>query len=367
MKYLNSNLTYCMNVHPCETLDDIFHNITRYVMPIKERVCADSMFGVGMWFPHLVASTLIEHIERLKEFLIQNDLYVFTINGFPWGPFHGQAVKQNVYKPDWSDRRRLHYTMDLIDILAALLPINGEGSISTVPITYGKILPEQTVTFLSKATEYCNTVYNKTGKKIYLALEPEPDCYLENTDDVITFFESIRNSKTNLKDYLGICFDTCHFAIQGEDLTQSMKRMLANEIPIYKVQISSAIKVDNTFGDTDLSVLRDFEEPVYLHQTRIFDKKTMTLLNRFQDLGDALDANKKGLWYIHFHVPLYFSNLGYLGSTQTELSPDFLKFAFNECSNIEIETYTLNIMPNHSLSVGESIVKEFQWIFSNTS
>jgi hypothetical protein len=35
-------------------------------------------------------------LEELREFLARNDLYVFTINGFPYGKFHGARVKEGL-------------------------------------------------------------------------------------------------------------------------------------------------------------------------------------------------------------------------------------------------------------------------------
>ena len=52
----------------------------------------------------------------------RNELYVFTINGFPYGTFHGTRVKEEVYLPDWRDEERLRYTDELADLLAKLLP-----------------------------------------------------------------------------------------------------------------------------------------------------------------------------------------------------------------------------------------------------
>lgn len=36
----------------------------------------------------------------LKAFLIEEDLYIFTMNAFPFRPFKGQIVKEQVYEPD---------------------------------------------------------------------------------------------------------------------------------------------------------------------------------------------------------------------------------------------------------------------------
>ena len=46
----------------------------------------------------------------------RSGLYVFTINGFPYGPFHGQPVKAAVYRPDWREAERGRYTADLAEL-----------------------------------------------------------------------------------------------------------------------------------------------------------------------------------------------------------------------------------------------------------
>ena len=72
----------------------------------------------------------------LKRFLAEGNYYVFTINGFPYGAFHGRKVKEDAYRPDWSEPERLAYTDHLAGILAELLPAGQQGSVSTVPCTF---------------------------------------------------------------------------------------------------------------------------------------------------------------------------------------------------------------------------------------
>jgi hypothetical protein len=131
------DLTYCTNVHPGETWEETFASLQRYLPAIKQRVSPDQPFGVGLRLSADAAETLggPEHLDAFKAFLAQSQLYVFTINGFPYGRFHGGRVKESVYLPDWRDEARLVYSNRLADILAALLPERRdiEGSISTVP------------------------------------------------------------------------------------------------------------------------------------------------------------------------------------------------------------------------------------------
>ena len=58
------------------------------------------------------------------------------MNGFPYGPFHGTSVKEDVYQPDWTTGDRLAYTTGLIELMADIGPSGQPISLSTVPGTY---------------------------------------------------------------------------------------------------------------------------------------------------------------------------------------------------------------------------------------
>ena len=49
-------------------------------------------------------------------------MYVFTVNAFPYGPFKGRVVMEQVYEPDWFTEDRVRYTMQVADILAEITP-----------------------------------------------------------------------------------------------------------------------------------------------------------------------------------------------------------------------------------------------------
>ena len=364
MKFQQSHLTYCMNVHPAKNLDDVFLNINSYAKRVKNRIGKNRPFGLGLWLPSASVKGLKKNLQSFQSHLQSNGFYVFTMNGFPMGTFHKSKVKKKVYYPDWGDTRRLKYTEDLLDILAELLPVNCEGSVSTVPITYGKLAPKQSFDFLLKAVDKCRNIFFEKGKKIWIAIEPEPDCYLENTPETISFFNQLRDQDPDIDQFLGICFDTCHFCLQGEILTESITQLTENNIRIPKVQISTALSCNNFSASIARENLQKFAEPVYLHQTRVFDKNTGELTHRYADLGDALRENPAGLWLVHFHVPIYFTGGEFITSTQNQLTEEVLELLFKVSKNVEIETYTLEIL----LSQGDqetvdSIVKEFQWLF----
>ena len=132
------HLTYCTNIHAGEPLDEVMASLARHLPVIRAGLKSDAPLGVGLRLGHAAAEGLRERarLEALKRFLAEGNYYVFTLNGFPYGAFHGRKVKEDAYRPDWSEPERLFYTDHLADILAELLPEGQEGSVSTVPCTF---------------------------------------------------------------------------------------------------------------------------------------------------------------------------------------------------------------------------------------
>ena len=118
------HLTYCTNIHPAETWSEVRQNFEKYVLLVKRRLLPGKPFGVGLRLSAVAADELTskKNLEEFKAFLSDHDLYIFTINGFPYGKFHGSVVKEKVYLPDWRDQERLRYTNVLANLLAELLP-----------------------------------------------------------------------------------------------------------------------------------------------------------------------------------------------------------------------------------------------------
>ncbi|MEM7796443.1 MAG: xylose isomerase, partial [Cyanobacteria bacterium P01_C01_bin.118] len=132
------HLTYCSNIHPGETWPEVKQNLETFLPALKQKLSPDHAFGVGLRLSNLASQELLtdNNLSQFKTWLADNNLYVFTLNGFPYGGFHHKIVKDQVYAPDWSKSERLDYTLRLVDILAALLPESIDGGISTVPLSY---------------------------------------------------------------------------------------------------------------------------------------------------------------------------------------------------------------------------------------
>ena len=343
------HLTYCLNIHPGETWAENFAAIREKAMAVKARVSPDRPFGLGLRLGHSAAESLVAEarLADLRTFFKDNGLYAFTINGFPYGQFHGTRVKEKVYAPDWRTPQRREYTNLLATILAALLPEGIHGSISTVPGSFKPwIHDESDVQAMAANLAACAESLADTN--ICLALEPEPGCFLETTDETIHFLtEQIPDSARR---HIGVCFDTCHMAVQFEKVTHSLQRYLDAGIRVAKVQLSAA-------AEETAKGLNRFIDTVYLHQTKA--KRRDGSFAYWNDLPAIPDQDIER-FRVHFHVPLFAGH-----STAAELTPEFfalLKRGATE--HLEIETYTFEVLPPElrTADVIDHIVREYEWV-----
>lgn len=382
------HLTYCLNIHPGETWADNLQAIKDFSLKIKDRVAPNRSFGLGLRLSHQAAVALgdLGELARFKTFLAAHDLYVFTINGFPYGTFHGDHVKEQVYRPDWRTQERKDYTMRLGRILAELLPEGVPGSISTVPGTYkpwmrGAEDLRRIVDNLIDCVDDLVSIRSQTGRDISVGLEPEPDCLLETTDETTEFFNrhllrrgttrlasrrgcSRTQAEKDIRRHLGVCLDACHLSLQFEDMSRSLRDYEESDIRISKIQLSAALK--SAITDEAVRQLEGFCDDVYLHQVRVRDSYANT--ESYPDLSHELLADiRKGETRelrTHFHVPLYFAGHGAVQSTVSDLTPVFFRDLLQlSVSALEIETYTFGVLPEHTRSpdVIDSVAEEYAW------
>ncbi len=361
MRIANTHIGYCLNIYPGESAAAIADHIRRRCPEVKAAVCPDSEMGIGLWLPAKAVREFRRHPDTLRQQLADRDMYAFTVNAFPFGDFHSRPVKEKVYLPDWSSLARKDYTIDAARILARLLPEGVDGSISTVPVAYGKDCPPQAMANLVAVAAELEKLESQTGRLIRLALEPEPDCYLERTNECIDFFEQLRLVNRILVDrYLGICLDVCHAAMQFEDPAVALKRLKQAGIHVPKIQVSAALEVVNP-KDPELSYLEAFDDGIYFHQTRI--RKENKALLRYTDLPEALADRPHGHWRVHFHVPLHFKASGTsVNSTAALLDADFFRQALLSTSHLETETYTYAVLPEKYQDAGPSVSNELQFV-----
>jgi sugar phosphate isomerase/epimerase len=389
------HLTYCTNVHAGESWSDIEQALSTHLPAVKRLVSPTKPMGIGLRLSGAAAADLGEPraLAGLVALLKQADLYVFTINAFPYGSFHGTRVKEKVYEPDWRQEGRLHFTNHVANIMARLLPEGTEGSISTVPGAYkANVAGEADIARMADAmvrhAAHLHSIARATGKQIALALEPEPCCFLETTDEAIAFFEehlfarsaveqfcrvthvSAPDAADALRRHLGVCLDVCHAAVEFEDPVDSVERLEAAGIRVAKIQLSSALKLTHVGADAP-ELLLPFDDGVYLHQTIQSRDGNLT---RYADLPDALAAlhsgDAGGEWRVHCHVPLFQSNYGALQSTQDTLAKLLTACRTRSLTpHLEVETYTWGVLPAHMRDgdLGSDIARELTWVRSQLS
>jgi sugar phosphate isomerase/epimerase len=361
MRIGNTHIGYCLNIYPGETADAISDHITRQCPEVKRAVCPNKEMGVGLWLPAKAVREFRRQPDKLKKQLANQGMYAFTINAFPFGDFHSRPVKEKVYLPDWSSTDRRDYSIDAAHILAKLLPEGVDGSISTVPVAYGKHCPPQARANLVAVAAALEKLESQTGRLIRLAIEPEPDCYLERMDEFIDFFEQLRLVNRSLVDrYLGICLDVCHSAMQFDDPVVALGRLNQAGICVPKIQVSAALEVENPVAD-DLSYLERFDDGIYFHQTRV--RKQNGQLLEYADLPEALGDRPKGHWRIHFHVPLHFEAPGTnVHSTSTLMNELFFRQALQCTTHLETETYTYAVLPEKYQNANASVSDELRFV-----
>ncbi len=387
------HLTYCSNIHAGESLGEVMDNIARHIPSIRNNLKFDKPFGLGLRLSAKAADDLNtpEAMAEMQQILAQQNCYIFTINGFPYGPFHGTRVKEDVYLPDWKDRERLRYTNTLADLFCKLLPDGQTGSISTVPGAFkANVATDEDIGLMTSLyVEHCAHLINlerDTGKTIVLALEPEPCCFLETVEESIDFFTNhlyssasaeqlqrnlgrkIDNAPELLRKHLTLCLDLCHAAVEYENASDCINALRGANINIGKLQISAGLRL------TDVTVtrarcLQPFIDPVYLHQVI---EKHGDNVNRYADLPEAFeqlqDDSLPREWRVHFHVPIFLDDLGDFSSTQFFIE-DALKLHKESpvSAHLEVETYTWDVLPDQykGLPIDDAISRELGWVESN--
>jgi sugar phosphate isomerase/epimerase len=373
------HLTYCTNIHAGESWPDIRASLGSFLPEIRQEVSPDAPMGVGLRLSGIAADALAspEALAELKAFLDCEGLYVFTLNAFPYGPFHGTRVKEEVYQPDWTTPERLRFTNLAADIQAELLPDGMEGSVSTVPGTFKPLATPGAVDRIADAMlQHCAHLVElerRTGKRITLAVEPEPYCFLETIEETIAFWQERLLSaaaarglgEEAVRRHLGVCYDVCHAAVEYEDPIGSLEALARAGIRVTKLQLSAAIRVPVVDGNTE-ALLRPFDVGVYLHQTI---ERRDGRLTRHPDLGPAFEALRAGKaggeWRVHCHVPVFLDRYGELRSTQ-----DFLAEILAYCrkhhvsDHLEAETYTWDVLPaeHKGASKAGAIARELLWV-----
>ena len=396
MQTSKGHLTYCSNIHVGETWNDHFAQLKQHIPKIKQKISPLEPFGIGLRLANSASLELRkqENLTQFQHWLAENDCYVFTMNGFPYGSFHHSVVKDNVHAPDWLSPDRVAYTIRLAQILAALLPEGVDGGISTSPLTYkfwhkdedlGSVYEKATFNLLQVVDQLIQ-IKKTTGKLIHIDIEPEPDGLLGEGKEFLQWYIQYLlplgipylqdrydynedTAASVIREHIQVCYDVCHFAVSFEDHQHMIAEIRALGIKTGKIQISAALKAPFSENPAArlpaIDAFKKFNEPVYLHQV-VASTKDGRLL-RYPDMDRALDdaGNPSVMeWRAHYHVPLFIQSYGVLQSTQKDIETVLSIQSENPFTfHLEVETYTWEVLPEEMrLPLTESIIREMEWV-----
>lgn len=386
------HLTYSTLVHPGDTWTEMRDSLATYAPAVKKNVSPDAPFGVSLRLSNASAEALAgDPDERawLKEFLAAEDLYVYTVNAFPYGPFKGQRVMEQVYEPDWATDDRTRYTMAVADVLADIAAPGIEPAIQTAPLAFrpnvsGPAYVAGLTDNLLRVVAHLIELEQRTGRRVKVALEPEPFCFLETTEETVSYFQEHIYSREGtarlasltglpasqlhglVRRHLGVVFDICHQSVQFEDIPAALGQLVSAGIPIFKLQEAAALWVPEVTPET-VRELERFTDTIYLSQTT---ERRDGELKRFLNLSDAIDAWKaqpggSREWRTHFHVPVFLDDLGAFRTTRFGIEDALRVHVATPLSDhLEIETYTWDVLPA-DLKTGditEYVTREIEWV-----
>ncbi|MPZ95804.1 MAG: metabolite traffic protein EboE [Propionibacteriales bacterium] len=375
------HLAYCTNVHPAEDLDGVVAQLEGCASDVRAELGVP-VLGVGLWLAHDLAALLARDpasLKRLAGTLDDCGLEAVTLNGFPYAGFHDEVVGKKVYLPDWSQPERLAYTLDLVEVLAQLMPADAAyGSISTLPL--GWRTPwyadrdRRARDAVAQLANRLQEVEQRTGRVIRVGLEPEPGCVIETNAQVADWLSAYDDSvRDGVLDRVGGCVDTCHLAVQFEQPAQVFADLETAGVSVVKSQVSAALHVPDPADAETRVLLAEFAEPRFLHQTREGGGRR---LRGVDDLSETLDpAARRQLpgrhpWRVHFHVPVHAAPQPPLTATTDVLSDALTELVGGEhprTHHLESETYTWSVLPERQrpsdgAELAAGIAGELGWL-----
>jgi hypothetical protein len=393
IKIDNIHLCYSLNVFPSiKDVEERLSVIKSKFIKIRQELGLDNStpFALGLWSDALFVEQMKDqkNLKLVEQFLSDNNFYTYTVNAFPYGVFHNTVVKDKVYQPDWTTSIRKDFTCNAADFLAKLLPDEIVGSISTLPGGYKKHFLKSKISEVNRTiannllavATHLEEIDKRYGKEIILSIEMEPDCLWESPEEFIQFYNEYLKEDNAAQKYIGVCYDTCHQELLSGQTASGIKKLISEGIRIGKIQLSAALKTKKATL-SDFLELKQFEDPIYLHQTRLknYDNK---IVNTFDDIPSSkrseIEQYKKimtneeidnSFFVTHFHIPIFVDKILKRSSAAKLELLDILKIIKNDSKisqNLEIETYTYNVLPKcfSDKSIEDNIIDEYKWILN---
>jgi hypothetical protein len=278
--------------------------------------------------------------------------------------------------------------MNVATILAEITNADVEPSIQTAPLAFrpkvsGEAYVEAFTENLLRVVAFLMGLERTSGRRVKLALEPEPFCFLETIEETVEYFEAyvftvgaaVRVCELSglpmdeviggIRRHLGIVFDICHQSVEFEDITADLHLLMNAGIPIFKLQEAAAMLVPDVTPEI-VEELKRYTGTIYLSQTSELRDGVVT---KYLNLEDAIAAYETDPgpreWRTHFHVPVFLEDLGPFRTTRSGIDAALAVHARTPLStHLEIETYTWDVLPDHLKTgdITEYVVRELEYV-----
>jgi hypothetical protein len=356
------HLGYCATVHPAGELDELIAGLDDCAGPVRAALDVP-VLGLGLWFPHQVADRLANSpssLSKLRRSLHRNRLEVVTLNGTPHAHFTDKVVGSKLYCPDWTDPERLRYTLDLVDVLAELLPADASyGSISTVPLAWrvpwSKARNRAAREAFDRVEQHLARTETRTGRTIRLAVETEPGCVLEMIGQAAAWLDRY-SSPYGGTSRIGLGLDACHLAVQFEEPADVFQTLWRAGVDVVKGQLSVAPTLVDPSDAAARYALSQLGTPKYLRQMREWGGPGV------DDVAQAYQLSGHAAWRMHAHLPAHSVPPDGLSVTTGVLDDCLTRLVGGGhplTHHLESEVY---VWPRGRHSSAKRITKELAWL-----
>lgn len=369
---------YCSNIFKEDDWKKLFNKLNNYVVFFKK-----NNMQLSLCFSRKLVEGFLSNKLLFENWLKKNRIEISSLNGFVYTKFHKNFIKDDIYYPDWTSRKRLDYTLNLIFILNDLMLNSKFGSISTLPLSYTPWIKKKHIDYvLYKSFKNLLNLYPalfENNKTIHIDIEPEPTCLIDSIKKFIKYFnfwfiplaKKIFFKKFNInkkkavfiiRKYFRLCYDISHSSVNFDNHLENIVNLKKYKIKIGKVQISSAkeffVKEQNEI-ENFIKETYKIKNSSFLHQ--VSEKKDEKIII-YKDLTNFLDLiDKKNNFNIriHFHAPLFEDKNTTQYDTKKAL---LLLFKFKSIKHFEIETYTFSSLTKKKQF--DFVTKEYNWLKS---
>jgi hypothetical protein len=374
-----------MNVHRGGDAASTLRAVREVVLPLRRRLGVGGAFGLALRLGAAGVEELHAHPAlraQVAALFREHALVPFTGNAFVHGEFHGRPLKDEVYRPAWSEPERGVYTRAFARLLAEWNEPGAEVSLSTAPGSWrgwreGSEAEGERARRIAGCALALEHLEEETGVAVRLGLEPEPGCTIDTVAEACRWFAGplayALDRVSGGEAHVGVCFDACHQSVMHEDCAASLALLAERGVRVAKVQASCALEAPDPAVPATRAALAAFDEPVYLHQVAARERSGR--LAFAPDLGHALSDpawRERAPWRVHFHVPVFRREAaGGLRTTQPDLEATLAAyFRALPTPHLEIETYTWEVLPEAERRDGagfdlvEALAREYEWVLA---